>query len=143
MICSFSLAPVSAYDVSTYSGILSSSSARFTRANINTGNFYYQAIQVVVSTTSTYNFTSTSSFDAYGCLYDGSFTPLYSSQSLITTDDDGAGSGQFQIDRSLQSGRTYILVVTTYNIGITGSFTIRAGGPASVYMTAYTPATRE
>jgi hypothetical protein len=98
---------------------------------------------VIVYKTGTYNLTSSSSFDSYGCLYDGSFNPLYPSQGLITTDDDGAGSGQFQIDRSLQSGRTYILVVTTYNIGITGSFTIRAGGPASVYMMAYTPTTRE
>ncbi len=130
--------------MSTYSGILSSSSPRFTRANINTGNFYYQAIQVVVSTTGTYTFTSTSSFDAYGYLYDGSFNPLSPSQNLITSDDDsGGGNGQFQITRSFQSGRTYILVATTYSASITGSFSIRATGPASAAMTLFTPTTSE
>jgi hypothetical protein len=96
---------------------------------------------VIVDTTGTYDITSNGLFDSYGCLYDGSFNPLYPSQNLITTDDDGGGNRQFQISRSLQSGRIYILVVTTYSTGITGSFTIRAGGPASVYMTSITPTT--
>jgi hypothetical protein len=144
MICSFSLAPASAYVVSTYSDILSSSSPRFTRANISKGNFYYRAIQVVVSTSDTYTFTSTSSFNAYGCLYDGSFNPLSPSQNLIASDDDSGGSnGQFQISRSLQSGRIYILVVTTYSASITGSFSIRATGPASAAMTLFTLITSE
>jgi hypothetical protein len=86
---------------------------------------------------------SSSLFDSYGCLYDGSFNPLYPSQNLITTDNDGGGNRQFQISRSLQSGRTYILVVTTYITGVTGSFIIRADGPASVYMMAFTPTTSE
>jgi hypothetical protein len=98
---------------------------------------------VIVYTTGTYNFTSSGSFDSYGCLYDGSFNPLYPSQNLITTDDDGGGNGQFQISRSLQSGRIYILVVTTHSTDITGRFTIKAGGPASVYMMAFTPTTSE
>jgi hypothetical protein len=98
---------------------------------------------VIVGTTGTYHFRSNGLFDSYGCLYDGSFNPLYPSQNLITTDDDGGGNGQFQIGRSLQSWRTYILIVTTYSTGITGSFTIGAGGPASVYMMAFTPRTRE
>jgi hypothetical protein len=86
-----------------------------------------------------YTFTSNSSFDAYGYLYDGSFNPLSPLQSLITSDDEsGGGNGQFQISRSLQSGRTYILVVTTYSVGITGSFAIRVDGPASVYTTSIT-----
>jgi hypothetical protein len=63
--------------------------------------------------------------------------------NLITTDDDGAGKGQFQISRNLQFGSTYILVVTTFSTDITGSFTIRAGGPSSVYMMAFTPIIRE
>ncbi len=123
---------------------MSSSSPRFTRPNGNTGSQYsYQAVQVIAYTTGTYILKSNSSFDSYGCLYDDSFTPLYPSKNLITTDDDGAGSGQFQISRNLQFGSTYILVVTTYSADITGSFTIRASGPGSVYMMAYTPTTRE
>ncbi len=124
---------------------MSSNSPRFSRPNSNTGSQYsYQAVEVVVYTTGMYTLTSNSSFNAYGYLYDGSFNPLYPSQSLIMSDDgSGGGNGQFQISRSLQSGRTYILVVTTYSAGITGSFTIKAGGPSSVYMMAFTPITRE
>jgi hypothetical protein len=87
--------------------------------------------------------TSSGSFDSYGYLYDGSFNPLYPSLNLITTDDDGGGNGQFKISRYLQSGRTYILVVTTHKAGIIGSFSIRATGPASLDMTAFTPTTSE
>ncbi len=57
-------------------------------------------------------------------------------------DDDSSGdSGQFQINRNLQSGQTYILVVTTFSIGVTGSFSLRVNGPASVYLSLITPTT--
>jgi hypothetical protein len=111
---------------------------------MQTGYFYYQAIQVTVAVGGSYTFTSNSLFDAYGYLYNGFFDPLYPSQNLIASDDDsGGGNGQFQISRSLQSGRIYILVVTTYNTGITGSFTIRATGPASAAMTLFTSTASE
>ncbi len=62
---------------------------------------------------------------------------------MIASDDDGGGDRQFRISRYLQSGRTYILVVTTHSGGITGSFSITATGPASLDMTAFTRTTSE
>ena len=105
------------------------------------GQYSYKAIRVMVQTTGRYHFTSRSSFDSYGCFYDGSFNPLNPSMNLVTTNDDGGGNAQFQINRSLQPGYTYILVVTTFRTNIIGSFTIKANGPASIYMTSITPAT--
>jgi hypothetical protein len=62
---------------------------------------------------------------------------------LIASDDDGAGDRQFQISLYLQSGRTYILVVTTLSTSITGSFSVRVVGPASVSLFEITPTTRK
>jgi len=59
----------------------------------------------------------------------------------MSDDDSGSGNGQFKISDSLQSGRTYVLIVTTYGSSVTGSFSIRAAGPASVGMTSITPST--
>jgi hypothetical protein len=124
----------------TYSGILSSNSPLFSRPNGNAGYYYYyQAIQVTIHTTATYNFTSSSSMDTYGCFYNVPFDPSYPFQSLITSDDDSGDSQQFQVRGSLQSGHTYILVVTTYGSSVTGSFSVRVTGPASVGLTSITP----
>ncbi len=79
--------------------------------------------------------------DTYGCFYDDSFDPSNPSRNLITCNDDSAGSTQFQINVTLQSGGTYVLAVTTYSAAGTGNFSIRAAGPASVALTSITPST--
>ncbi|CAF3781097.1 unnamed protein product [Adineta steineri] len=125
----------------TYSGSLSSSSPIFVRPDKSSGHYYYQAIQVTVSTFGTYIFTSTSSKDTYGCFYSDSFDPSYPLQNLITTDDDGASNSQFRISATLQSSRTYILIITTYDTNTIGSFVITVNGPASVALSAFIPST--
>jgi hypothetical protein len=77
--------------------------------------------------------------DTYGYFYNNAFDPSYPSQNLITSDDDSGGNRQFQIRGSLQSRHTYILVVTTYTNGVTGSFSIRGTGPASISFRKITP----
>ncbi|CAF1233750.1 unnamed protein product [Adineta steineri] len=121
----------------TYSGSLSFNSPGFVRPDKSSGDYYYQAIRVTVSTSGTYIFTSTSSKDTYGCFYSDSFDPSYPSQNLITTDDDGASNSQFRISTTLQSSRTYILIVTTYDTNTIGSFVITVNGPASVALSAF------
>jgi len=130
--------------LATFSGILSLNSPMFFRPNGNPNYYYYyQAIQVTVYTTAMYNFTSNSTVDTYGCLYHVPFNPSYPSQSLITSDDDSGGSRQFKISHRLQSGHTYVLIVTTYNGRVRGSFSITAVGPASVGLTSITPSASE
>lgn len=127
---------------SSYSGSLSWSSPTFLRPNGNPGaSYYYDAIQVVTYTTATYTLASSSNIDTYGCLYDLTFDPSNPSWNLITCDDDSGGDQQFLIDRTLQYGRTYILVATTYSGGISGDYWVIATGPATIYMTSITPGT--
>lgn len=125
---------------STYSGIWSSSSWKFSRPNGDGhSNYYYQAIQVTIYTSGTYTFRSISSIDTYGCFYEFSFDPLNPSRNLIICDDDGGGPQQFLISSRLQSGRTYIFVATTFTGGMTGSYLINAVGPSWISMTSIIP----
>jgi hypothetical protein len=124
-----------------YLGALSASSPMFSRPGNSTGYHYYQAIRVTVSTAGTYIFISNSSMDAYGCFYYDPVDPSYPSQNLITSNDDGNGDRQFRINVTLQYGRTYVLVVTTFSETTTGSFSIRVFGPASVGLILITPST--
>jgi hypothetical protein len=116
----------------------------FSRPNGIAGDYYYyHAIKVTVYTTGTYSFTSSGFVDTYGCLYYYPFNPSYPYQNLITSDDDGADHGQFQISRNLQSWETYVLVVTTYRDRVTGDFSITGTGPALIGLTSIAPTESE
>jgi hypothetical protein len=118
----------------SYSNALTVNSQNFSRDG-NAGSFYYyHAVEVRVPTTGTYTFRTSSTIgDTYGYLYQGNFYPTYPSVNLISSNDDGAGSGQFQITAELRSDITYVLVYTTFSQSATGSFNIVATGPGDVY----------
>ena len=120
---------------SNYSNTLTSNSASFSRNGVAGSVYYYNAIEVSVRTTGTYTLKSSSSIDTYGYLYQGNFYPSSPSINLISSDDDGAGSRQFQLTSNLQSNIKYILVFTTYDERITGQFNIIASGPDDVSLT--------
>ena len=104
----------------------------YSRSENSTSTHYYDAIQVIVNTTGTYNFTSSSNIDTYGFLYQGSFYPFEPSINLLVQDDDNAGNGQFKLSVFLQAGVPYTLVVTTFGERVTGEFSIIATGPSAV-----------
>ncbi|CAF1956177.1 unnamed protein product [Rotaria magnacalcarata] len=127
---------------SSYAGEFSSSSLVFYRPGGSTSNYYYfVALQVTVSITGTYTFTSTSTVDTMGYFYGNSFDPSEPLTNLITRNDDGGISLQFRIEAFLETGRTYILVVTTHRELIRGNFTAFANGIASATLTSITPST--
>jgi hypothetical protein len=117
---------------SNYSNALTLNSETFSRNGINGSVYYYNAIEVQVTTTGTYTFKSSSSLDTYGYLYRRNFDPSYPASSLMSYDDDGAGSSQFQFANNLRSDIKYILVVTTYGQSTTGAFSIIASGPYDI-----------
>ena len=126
---------------SSYSGALSSSSQGFSRPDGDDDDdddyYFLQAIQVSVTTSGTYVFMSESDIDTFGYFYDSPFDPSNPSSNLITDNDDGGDMiHQFRISANLQSGRTYVLVVTTHAPSITGSFEVSARGPASLGLTS-------
>ncbi|CAF1581071.1 unnamed protein product, partial [Adineta steineri] len=125
----------------TITGRLSSSNPVFRRPGGSSGYFYYQAIQVTVSTSGLYSFISTDAMDSFGCLYSDFVDPSYPSQNLISTDDDGAGNQQFRINATLQYGRTYVLIVTTFNTNKMGVYMITVNGPSSVILSTFIPST--
>ncbi|CAF4124165.1 unnamed protein product, partial [Adineta steineri] len=124
--------------ISSYSGYLLSSSQSFARPDYSSAGYYYEAIRVTVRTSGRYSFTSISSYDTYGYLYNDPFNPSKPSRNLIASDDDSGNSNQFRINATLQSGNTYVLVFTTYSTGVTGSFSIAVTGPTMATLSSYT-----
>ncbi len=110
---------------------MTNTSSSFTRYG-GFGIFYYEVIEIIVTVTGNYSFTCHSPVDTYGYLYANSFDPSNVNVNLLVQDNDSGGDFQFYITILLQSGGTYILVVTTYAPGVTTTFSIITAGPASI-----------
>jgi hypothetical protein len=87
---------------------------------------------VLVATAGSYTFQSNSAINLYGYLYNNSFNATNPSANLIASDGNSARNLQFQLTVSLQPNVVYVLVVTTYNANVTGSFTITASGVENI-----------
>lgn len=80
-------------------------------------------------------------YDTYLTLYQTSFNPTDAATNFLIGDDDsGTLEHASKITYNLTAGTTYILVVTTYDTGMTGTYQIKAtadifGGPNSWYAT--------
>lgn len=124
-------------------GFLNASSPQFYRPNSVDCITYYHAYRFTVGTSGMYRFSTNSSIDTYGLLYDGEMDPSYPSSSLLAYNDDGGpGYGlQFKIIANLEAGGTYAIVVTTHGAMITGGFRIVASGPALLTLNSFLPAT--
>jgi len=105
-------------------------------------DYYYEAIDMLVSTTGSYTLknTGTSNVAFYGYLYNNSFDPIDPLTNLIArTDQTNNISSQFTITSNLVYGVEYVLVVTTANQSTTGAFNITASGPGSVTFVRRSP----
>ncbi|CAF1454972.1 unnamed protein product [Adineta ricciae] len=112
-----------------YNGNLTSSHPFYNRTGGSTGQYYYQAFEIHVSTTGTYTFTSTSNMDTFGYIYQGNFYPFAPQINVHGQDDDSAGSSQFRVTAVLRSDVKYILVYTTYSSNTFGKYSVSAAGP--------------
>ena len=120
--------------------LLSSSSPVFTHPYSRRGSYwYYQTIQVTVSTAGTYAFISSSSIDTNGLLYNSSFNPSTPTQNLISADDDSGGGLEFLITARLEPGRRYVLVVSTTLPSRMRIVYINALGQSPINLTRLTP----
>jgi hypothetical protein len=111
-----------------YSSALTTDSGNFSRGE-NSSNHYYEAIQLIVNTAGNYTFTSKSSIDTYGYIYQYYFDPLNPFINILSRDDDSGGDRNFKLIVFLLAGGTYILVVTTFSEYVTGLFSIVGSGP--------------
>ena len=126
---------------STVNGSLTNGSAAFVRPDGYGTRYYYHAYMVSVTTAGTYSFTTASSIDTFGFLYDGPFDPSNPASSLLMSDDDGGSILQFKITTVLESSRTYTLVVTTHGSSVIGSYSLIASGPVQLSLTMFVPST--
>ena len=133
---------VAAFPVSsTVNGSLTDGSAQFVRPYGYGTGYYYHAYIITVSTAGTYSFTTDSSIDTYGLLYDGTFDPSNPASSLLISNDDGGISLQFKITTPLESSRTYTLIVTTHGSFVIGSYSLIASGPVQLSLVMFLPST--
>lgn len=87
-------------------------------------NFYYESIQVKVIESGYYSFGSLSSMDVYGFIYRNTFNPLNPAENLLPVDVDSNTNFQFRLNIHLSSNMTYVLIMTTYRLRETGTFSI-------------------
>jgi hypothetical protein len=93
----------------------------------------YDVFSFTVDASGSYSFTSTSSYDNYGFLYQGSFNPTAQFTNVIIGDDDSAGgSGNYGFTMNLSTGTNYFLVSTGFHDSDFGAFTTTIDGLGNV-----------
>jgi hypothetical protein len=121
--------------LSMYSSALTTKSSIYSRFG-GFDMYYYEAIMISVPETGYYLLGSNSSINTFGYLYSNSFNPLNIEKNLITGDDDKADDLQFLLQHEFKSTNIYILVVTTRDQLVLGSFSILSAGPKQVKFTS-------
>lgn len=112
----------------TYSSILNEQSLKYAREQCKSSRYYYEAIAISVSISGSYIFSSNSSMDTIGFIYENYFDPYYPDRNHLFRNDQGCVNNQFKLVYNLNSNKTYILVVTTTDPDTIGSFRIFAFG---------------
>jgi len=129
LICTASTTTRPTAVISSYSSALTVDGPMFFRPEGSSPDHHYKAIQIIISTTGTYNLRSSGNMDTYGYLYKGNFYPLNPSINLLARDDNNGGNFQFKLTASLEADVTYTLVVTTVYTNVTGPFSVVVSGP--------------
>lgn len=127
---------------SSHRDVLFTYSPSFSKPDGTEGSYYYQALSINISVGGYYRFVSNSAIDTYVYLYHHSFSPSNPSTNLIISDNDSADNMQLSITIYLQGSNSYVLVVTTYESDVSGSFIVIATGPSSIQFTPYSSSAR-
>lgn len=120
-------------------GVLSSKSLTLAQYEPSAPNNYFIAYRLVANVDGTYTITSVSSANTSGYLYNNTFSPQRMTANLIAQDDGSSGNLQFRMIQTLKAGQPYILVVSTANEMVNGSFSVSVDGPASISYSPFIP----
>jgi len=104
----------------TYSGTLSTATPSHARNGCNAAYYSINGVTTSGSAATTMKTTMTvTGFDSYLYVYD-------QNKKLIASNDDSnpPGGGGSRVTVSMLTGKTYTIEVTSYNRGVTGSFTL-------------------
>ncbi len=72
--------------------------------------------------------------DVYGFIYRNTFNPLDPAENLLPADVESSSNFQFRLNIHLSGGMTYVLVMTTYRLKETGTFSIIVLGTNEVIL---------
>ena len=95
------------------------------------GNYHYETIQIDIKYKGSYTFDidTNSSILFYGYLYKNSFDPSYPNENLLIQSKFACNENRFQLGDYLEANHVYILLVTTFDPYVRGSFTLLVTGP--------------
>jgi hypothetical protein len=94
----------------------------------------YDVFSFTVNASGSYSFTSSSPYDNYGFLYQGSFNPTAQLTNVLIGNDDSAGNGSadYAFTTNLSTGTNYFLVSTGFANSDFGTFTTIIDGLGTV-----------
>ena len=117
-----------------YSSELNNKSSKHTSFNCRPLDHYYEALEINVNTSGFYMFSTESSLNTIGYLYEHEFNPYDSIDNSLTQSDDFCYDGQLEIIAYLNFNISYILIVTTpyTDVDEQGPFSLFVEGPDEI-----------
>jgi hypothetical protein len=96
----------------------------------------YDVFRFTVDAPGSYSFNSSSPYDNYGFLYQGSFNPISPLTNVIIGNDDSSNipgtSWDYGFSTNLTAGTNYFLVSTGFSLGESGAFTTTIIGSGNI-----------
>ena len=96
------------------------------------GNYHYETIRVNVQYNAFYTFETKSTIVLYGIMYENTFDPLYPNKNLLAQSNFTCDRYRFLPASYLEINKRYVLVVTTFDPSVRGSFTLLITGPNNI-----------
>ncbi|CAF1193465.1 unnamed protein product [Adineta steineri] len=115
-----------------YSSQLPMNDQVFTRSGCQMFNYYYEAVKINVIESGYYIFTSNSTMNTYGFMYENDFNVFRHRKNLLLEDNTNGCNGQFKISIQLHTNTTYVFLVTTYHPNVTGNYSLLVFGPNNI-----------
>ena len=119
---------------SNYSSELNNKSPKHTSFNCRPLDHYYEAFEINVNTSAFYMFSTESSLNAYGYLYEHQFNLYDSIDTSLAQSDHLCYDDQLRIITYLKFNITYILIITTHYAYANqkGPFSVFVKGPDAI-----------
>lgn len=116
----------------TYQNALTVDSSIYSRAYGWGTQYYYQAIEVNPLVSGSYTWISMGFRGIYGYIYIDAFDPFEPNTNMMQQAVNYSNYRQLHISASFESGRKYILIITTLDERVQGEFSIEISGPACI-----------
>ncbi|UJR20200.1 hypothetical protein I4U23_023331 [Adineta vaga] len=108
-----------------YASVLTEENPKWCRQdNCTEPSYYYELIQINVSTSDYYAILSNSSFNVLGYIYENTFDPKQPQNNLLYKDSNADIANEFLIRRIFNISTKYLLVVTTAQPNMVTLFSI-------------------